>query len=109
MTSLSTSNTSDFYELSVGEQRDAMHFLFRKENATDNHLDWLMGTAFPDPPPLFQSSKTDGGTNLYDMHSTEFAVIDIISEKLKALLEDNHFTGWGLFPVNLVNRNGEKI
>lgn len=48
--------------------------------------------------------KQGTGNNLLDILDTGFPGLYLISERLKAILEDNHLTGWKTYPIKLYDK-----
>jgi len=53
--------------------------------------------------------KQEYGKKYQDILDTGFAGLNIISDKLKALLEENELTGWKTYNVKILNKKEEEI
>lgn len=53
--------------------------------------------------------KQEYGNKLQDILDTGWAGLYLISDKMKSVLEENNFTGWKTFPVNVLNKQGQEI
>lgn len=53
--------------------------------------------------------KQDYGVKHTDILDTGWAGLYLISDKLKTILEENHFKGWKTYPVKLYDKKGNEI
>lgn len=51
----------------------------------------------------------DEGRRLYDYIGTTWAVLEVVSDRVTSLLDENRFTGWTTYPVEIYAENGETI
>ena len=49
------------------------------------------------------------GSRTYDYIDTTYAVLELISDKFLDVLEDNNFTGWDTYPVEILDKKGNEI
>lgn len=49
------------------------------------------------------------GSKLHDILDTGWPSLYLISEKMRAILEDNKLTGWKTFNVKVLDKNGQEI
>lgn len=49
------------------------------------------------------------GEKLDDIVRTGHAILFLISDKMKAVLEDNNLTGWKTFAVKILSKQGQEI
>ena len=69
--------------------------------------DYLEGTQFP---IVFHPVDSDCGKNFKDVLGMRYAsYVFLISDKFKAVLEDNGVTGWKSYPVEIYGKKGERI
>jgi Immunity protein family (Imm11) len=60
----------------------------------------------PDHPIRFHY---DQGTRLYDYIGTTWAVLDLVSERMIAVLRDHDFTGWATYPIEMYDATGDLV
>ncbi|MCL2435394.1 MAG: hypothetical protein FWD09_04560 [Lentimicrobiaceae bacterium] len=53
--------------------------------------------------------KQESGKKLQDILDTGWAALYLISDKMKAVLEENNLTGWKTFAVKVLTKKGEEI
>jgi hypothetical protein len=53
--------------------------------------------------------KQDSGKNLTDILDTGHVSLFLISDRMKVILEENHLTGWKVFPIQLYDKKGNEI
>ncbi|MEM0942127.1 MAG: DUF1629 domain-containing protein [Bacteroidota bacterium] len=53
--------------------------------------------------------KQEYGKKLQDILDTGWPSLYLISNKIKAVLEDNNFTGWQNFAINVLDKQGQEI
>lgn len=53
--------------------------------------------------------KQEYGKKFCDMLDTGFAGFYIISERMRNILEENHLTGWNVFPIKIHDKKGNEI
>ncbi len=49
------------------------------------------------------------GKNYTDILDTGWTSFHLISDRMKAILEENHLTGWKVFPIKLYDKKGTEI
>ena len=72
-----------------------------------NYLDLIKGNYNKISFPV--QFKQEYGTKFKDMLNTGFGSLYLISDKMKAILEQNKLTGWKTFPVEVFDKRGNKI
>jgi len=76
-------------------------------NSDVNYLDLIKGDYKKVIFPI--KFKQEYGNKLKDMLNTGFASLYLISDKMKAILEQNKLNGWKTFPVVVVDKKGNEI
>ena len=103
--------TKDFFYLYCRYLRGSVQVesvgLEKDEKGLDNHYNLIKaryeGIAFP---VVF---RLEWGKKFTDILNTGWSGLYLISEHLKKLLEENHFTGWTTYPIVLRDKNGMEI
>ncbi len=81
--------------------------LGQDENGTNNHWNLIKGIYYGiDFPVIF---KQECGKNFLDILDTGWPCLYLISDKMKLLLENNHLTGWKVFPIKLYDKKDNEI
>lgn len=57
-------------------------------------------------PVIFKQSD---GKKINDVIDTEYASLYLISDRLKSILEENQFTGWKTFAIQLYDKKGNEV
>ena len=90
---------STFQAGPVGLQKD--------KSGTYTHHNLIKGNYEEiDFPVVF---KHDSGKNLTDILDTGHVSLFLISDRMKTILEENHLTGWKVFPIKLYDKKGTEI
>jgi hypothetical protein len=77
------------------------------ENGFDDVVRLLMGAYHGiERPVIFKQAY---GKRLDDVIRTGHAILYLISDKMKAVLEENCLTGWKTFTVKVLTKKGEEI
>lgn len=77
------------------------------ENRLDDILMLLMGNYSRIKFPVV--FRQEYGRKLEDMIRTGHAVLYLISEKMKTVLEENSLTGWKTFDVRILDKQGQEV
>jgi hypothetical protein len=74
---------------------------------TTSHINLIEGH-YPEInfPVVF---KHDDGKKLCDILDTGYASLFLISDRLKAILEENKLTGWKVYPIKLYDKKNNEI
>ena len=81
--------------------------LGKNKEGTYDHINLIKGIYNTiDFPVLF---KQDCGKKLLDILGTGWPSLYLISNKTKAILEENDLTGWKIFPIILYDKKGIEI
>ena len=53
--------------------------------------------------------RQDSGKKMCDILDTGSAILYLISEKMRGILEENQLTGWSTYPIKLLNKKGDEL
>lgn len=95
---------SNFYLLSEGFTKGALRLKPRDD--IDDPFALIKGELIPEKPIIFEHSE---GGEPKDLIGTEFAMVDILSDRVFKLFRENQFTGWATYPVEIYGKNSELI
>jgi hypothetical protein len=93
-----------FYALGEGFKRGA--FRAHTLGNIPDPLALTRGEIVPSEPIRFHH---DEGRRLYDLVGTTWALLKLVSDRVKSVLAENRFTGWTTYPVEIYDRRGEPV
>lgn len=80
---------------------------FSADGKTDDVVSLLKGNYDNiDFPVIFKQAY---GNRLDDVLRTGHGILFLISDRMYKILKDNNFSGWRIFPIRLLKRNGTEI
>lgn len=91
--------SSTFQAHAIGLKKD--------ENGINEHWKLIKGNyqGISFPVKFIQES----GKKLTDILDTGWPDLNLISDRLKTILEENHLTGWRTFPIKVYDKKGSEI
>jgi hypothetical protein len=94
----------DMYLLSDGGQRGALQATPRQ--LIEDPFSLLRAEALPHEPLVCHRFL---GSQPKDIVGMGYAILHLISDRMKGMLEEQAFTGWVTYPVEVYGKNGERI
>ena len=92
------------YSMGGGLMYGALHVRPRDDIKEPYTL--MKGEALPSEPIVFEYSC---GGKPRDVIGTEFAVLELFSDRVIDILRNEGFTGWTTYPVEVYGKKGERI
>lgn len=97
---------NDVYCIGEGFKRSAVRVRTREKGAFLDDEEVTRAERIPDAPIQF---VVDEGKKQFDLIGTTLAIPKIVSSRLIEILNDNNFTGWSTYPVEISQKDGSRI